>query len=302
LAAITAQIIEAAFALVFCEYMAGMALFSVTHLKSLGSEMLDNSLASAALVAAMMGVGVIANVVLGLLYPGGGAYAGFQTWVSNSKTDLGAMRLEIFGFLWAVDQGTGIVSQGIALVVPGMVPFMPLGMYVSQLVGPWLGYWTGDWIMVSVLGVVGQAFDVGWLVFVAWGTLIYALPFRLGRDLGASMISVGLVFHVGLPVLPAFTAFVSSFLTPPPTTFCALVNAAGISTPCDSASLMAVELQYWVAIMTKGVITLWLAPATLKYLIAPVLFLGILAFSSAGLTRLLGGAQAKLIPMLQGGA
>ena len=43
-----------------------------------------------------------------------------------------------------------------------------------------------------------------WLTFIAWGALIYGLPGRIGKRLGAALIATMLVFYVGLPFMPSF--------------------------------------------------------------------------------------------------
>lgn len=41
-------------------------------------------------------------------------------------------------------------------------------------------------------------------LFIAMGILLMAIPFRIGRSIGASFISSAIVFYIGLPYLPMF--------------------------------------------------------------------------------------------------
>jgi len=41
-----------------------------------------------------------------------------------------------------------------------------------------------------------------WVAIMAFGALIYAIPARVGRNWGAAMIAISLVFYVGLPLMP----------------------------------------------------------------------------------------------------
>jgi len=41
---------------------------------------------------------------------------------------------------------------------------------------------------------------------LAVGVLLYSLPFRAGRSVGAAMIAASLVYYIGLPLMPAFAA------------------------------------------------------------------------------------------------
>jgi len=41
---------------------------------------------------------------------------------------------------------------------------------------------------------------------LAVGVLLYSLPFRAGRSVGAAMIAASIVYYIGLPLMPAFAA------------------------------------------------------------------------------------------------
>lgn len=66
--------------------------------------------------------------------------------------------------------------------------------------------------LTTLAGIFDLVFTYGHYLLL-FGLVLYAVPFRIGRDAGAWLISFILVFTVGLPVLPVFLQQVAS---PPP--------------------------------------------------------------------------------------
>ena len=72
-----------------------------------------------------------------------------------------------------------------------------------------------SWQLNELLRVVavGQAFAVFlenyWFMMLCIGTVLYTIPYRLGRRLGAGIISTTMVFYLGLPLMPLFVELLS---------------------------------------------------------------------------------------------
>ncbi|MEM3522832.1 MAG: hypothetical protein QXD78_07330, partial [Candidatus Bathyarchaeia archaeon] len=55
--------------------------------------------------------------------------------------------------------------------------------------------------LIYFLGLLVRAC---WPLFIAFGALIYGIPARIGRGLGAALIAFSIVFAIGLPLMPNF--------------------------------------------------------------------------------------------------
>ncbi|QKQ99948.1 hypothetical protein GWK48_05750 [Metallosphaera tengchongensis] len=90
-----------------------------------------------------------------------------------------------------------IYSVAISAPYSGFNPFLAtIGLLLSMISG--FMSVTGTIIVISqlILNYSG--------LIISLGILLMSLPFRIGRSIGGSMIAFGIVFYLGLPLLPNF--------------------------------------------------------------------------------------------------
>ena len=113
----------------------------------------------------------------------------------------------------------------------------------------------------------------GWLT--AFGIMLMAIPFRLGRTIGATLIAFSIVFWVGLPLLPNFLSLIHL------NTY-NINNWASIATPAPGGNVVA-----WV--------TQDLLPSFIVFtLLGPLTFMTLLTAITTGLAELIGGYAGKI--------
>jgi len=148
-------------------------------------------------------IGLFMSLALSILSPGASAgdpvtaitamYAGYDHMFSTDAS----FRLMLTRIYAAVENYLNAYAW-----IP-LIGAAQTRMYWS-LVNPTLQLLNAAAIVTTTLLFFGQFIRCAWLSLAAFGALVYGLPGRIGRRLGAALIATMLVFFVGLPFMPAF--------------------------------------------------------------------------------------------------
>ncbi len=290
------------------EYYLGTGLYAVGFfhrgIRGAGKDMMSNATMSVVLIS-FIGVTVwFVNLTSSVLYPNGlnGAYDNFYGWV-DAKTGTSWGTLLILGTLqWAIS----LIQRGLTSILPiivgvGPIPgtaFMePASRTFSSLTGPWVAMLQASYIVLTVSKNLGTIIKASWFLFVAYGSIAYALPKKLGRSIGGSLISGAVTFYLGLPMMPDFVDYFSNLARSAlniPTFNCGTIQQYLSGYQCNPSLPFSVNFdQLWN-------LTLGIAPAVnfqiYSLAVLPVIYLGILTAIVGGIARLLGAAQLSLLP------
>jgi len=87
--------------------------------------------------------------------------------------------------------------------------FLPIvgraaGTLAWNFINPMLTLLSSMVSIIYILHYLGVFVQVGWLVFIGYGAIIYGIPLRIGRRIGAALICFSVIFYIGLPLMPAF--------------------------------------------------------------------------------------------------
>jgi len=116
----------------------------------------------------------------------------------------------------------GIIASQLALVdttltlivavVSSTVVLSPVAEVLSRMFGPAIFWVTSAIILWATIALVISLFPKIWLWSYVIGVCFYALPFRLGRRLGAYMMASSFVVAVALPILPSLALLFQGFI------------------------------------------------------------------------------------------
>ena len=90
----------------------------------------------------------------------------------------------------------------IVAIVSSTVVLSPVAEVLSRMFGPAIFWTTSAIILWAMIALVISLFPKLWLWSYVVGVSFYALPFRLGRRLGAYLMASSIVVAVALPILP----------------------------------------------------------------------------------------------------
>ncbi|MEM0113218.1 MAG: DNA import protein CedA [Metallosphaera sp.] len=133
-------------------------------------------------------------------------------------------------------------------------------------------------IVSGFMSVTGTLIVISELIYnyvgliIVIGILLMSMPFRIGRSFGGSMIGFGMVFYIGLPLLPSF---LSDF------------NA-------NILQSISVQSNYSFSVLVTQVIPIYIEGTVLM----PLAYLGMLASLSLGVGYAISGMSSRLpIPL-----
>jgi hypothetical protein len=206
-AAIYAQVLALSLGLAVLSFYLGITLVSIPtwknrRLKSAGYMMMMDGAAYIVFMAIINSIGLFMSLALSLLTgapvtdPLGAInsmYAGYDHMVNPE----GPFRLTLIRIYTAVGNYLNAYAW-----IP-VVGAAQARMHWS-LVNPVLQLLNMTQVVTMSLFFLGKFIRCAWLSFVAFGALVYGLPARIGRRLGAGLIATMLVFYVGLPFMPSF--------------------------------------------------------------------------------------------------
>lgn len=262
-------------------------------LHSAGVEMSENALVSVIMIGMVFGFGFLMQTISGVVYPGGyqAAYSGLQSWLSSQSALIQGILDALDGFVWAL---RAIQS---AIPAPGIAPLEPASVVFSSYVGPWINFLQLGYVTLSVVGKMADIMNSSWAVFVGFGALIYALPLKVGRSVGSTLIAVPMTLYLGLPLMPAFVNFFAANSAPPNGTVCGVLGGSASGSSCVFGIIL-LSLSGWQLLMHS------LEPIFTYYswimFFLPLFYVGLLLLIAAGGTQLLGGAVEKMLPLVGG--
>lgn len=308
-------LIAAAIMLAVIEYMLGVAFMTIKTsemklvvggiklkgLMSLGREMAENGTLSVVLIGALGAIMIVVRQIPIFLYGGdiNTAYQYFGSWCLQKTLFVQGL---LAGFAGAEMAASALISP--LNLVPGMAIYEPCVKLLFLRLSPIIGALGTANLILGALGSGEPGFislssllKTDWMVFIAFGALLYALPWRIGRGAGSTLIMFGSVLYVSLPLLPIFVDFFEHQMT-------TLVSLNSDSCPimiafifnqiytCTTFQTNQIFNSYMDACGTYVFFEVWVL------LFLSGVYLGIIGLVAAGVSRLLGATQTKLIPFL----
>jgi hypothetical protein len=239
-------------------------------MKEAGREMVEDGILAIVLITLTAGLPALIFWVSSILFPNVSltqAYNAFFKWANEQKM----LALGMAAVMMAITFGLGAADQALNMLLPGSAPFSALAKLFLSFISLWVGAIYGTYTLLSVIEKLGAILLSSWDIFVAYGSLIYALPKRIGRGLGGAMISGALVYLIGIPLMPSFCNLVGMEVS---TEFASLPADVSKMTP-----LMVIDLA--TGLSPAATLFIW------KYAVLPVFYLSLLGFISSGVSRLL---------------
>ena len=113
-------------------------------------------------------------------------------------------------FNWLINR-TLTLSSFISLLIGSSLAISYAGgkAIVSSFLGPITSIATYTLIVMEFFFILGLVFKEYFAKILALGILLYAIPFRVARSAGASLIALSIVFTIALPLLPSFVTAMS---------------------------------------------------------------------------------------------
>ena len=192
-----------------------------------------------------------------------GSWASYVDWINNSMSTVTA------------------IYQYILLIV-GLLSAIP---YVGSALQALFPTWTvttvlsGTLSFMSTLELISLLIYNDYTVLAAMGIMLFALPFRLGRAIGASILASSIIFYIGLPYMPTFLLNIG--LSP--------VSPNEIYLPPNQ------QITNTTIVNTFQMVYQYVVPSVLGYLVfGPMIYLGILSGLSIGLANAIAGYGGRL--------
>ncbi|MEM4717835.1 MAG: hypothetical protein QXE81_03635 [Desulfurococcaceae archaeon] len=85
-----------------------------------------------------------------------------------------------------------------------------LGFLAQVFINPVANVISTSLITVTIASIVSTIFHTSASSLIAIGLVFHAVPFKLTRNIGATLIAVTIVFSIALPLMPTFINYVSS--------------------------------------------------------------------------------------------
>ncbi len=179
------EMLPLAYALALLTYSLGALLYGspipVRSVKRWGVAMMYDGLASAVLVSTYSLLLRLGEYLLGVL---GASWPSFIAWLTGRTATLVTVYL-------------ALQSLAATLKLSGADVLLELLKHVGNLVAASL---TAIKMIYLISMIVYSLRDK----ILALGVLLYAIPLRVGKGVGAAMVALSLIYYVGLPLMPAF--------------------------------------------------------------------------------------------------
>ncbi|MCE4615161.1 MAG: hypothetical protein F7B60_06510 [Desulfurococcales archaeon] len=214
--------VEVAFYLSFLTYYLGVLIyalpFPIYSLKRWGPNLIKDSILTFTL---LVSIDFIKTGIIELAKILGSSWEGFYAWTDTTLDFLGQQRLLLIAYYTAFKALKSLILYG-------------------DILGPVIRLVSYNMITISFMKISGYFFQSYWFALIAMGIMLIAMPFRLGRSAGAWLISLSIIFYIGLPLLPAFTQAFTPPMSPISTHPNDLLNW-GISYPIVRTSFYNAE-------------------------------------------------------------
>ena len=179
------NVLPLAFNLAILTYFIGVLILALPiphkQLKKWGLKLLSDAIMAAVLISAYNMILGIGDFILNML---GYSWAGFMTWLTERTTIL------VTALMSLTYMTSWIKSLGYSLLLS------PLGLASTYIT-----------LALSAIRMMYFIASFIWSFrgeLLALGLLLYSLPFRVGKDVGAFFIAASLILYVGFPLMPAF--------------------------------------------------------------------------------------------------
>ncbi len=191
------RLLALAFYLSVLSYCTGLLLKALPlpflSIKRIARELVSDGLFSAVLVFSYDILLSLVNYISSIL---GSDWAAFSTWLANRLTTL----TNVLVVLKAI---------GVALERVG------LGFIASNFVSPVTSLIVSCFMTLLSIFVLAAILLSSYQVLIALGLVLHAIPLKLARSAGATIIAVTMVFLIGIPLMPSFSALLVSNVQPP---------------------------------------------------------------------------------------
>jgi len=217
-----------------------------------------------------------------------------MNWLSNSlnETFPGPFSSSTASFALIISQ-LALVDTTLILIVAGVsstVLLEPVGEALSRMFGPAIFWATTAIILWTIIQIVISLFPRIWLWSYVLGVSFYALPFRLGRRLGAYIMTSSITLAVSLPILPSL-AIQFEGLIGYEGAFRNLADLASqITTNPLAIPTMITSLPQVLAALVAGMI--------ISLVIFPLAYLFALSLLARSAASLIGGSSPMSISLL----
>lgn len=204
--AFTDIIVATMLAMVGISYYLGVALATLSptrRLRSVGTDMLEDSGTTIAILVFIAGIIVAVDFVFQAVYGALGAAAGAEvaydvvlTWVGNELTLVfaGMLRIEMIPILLESLEASGY-SFGVFSILAG---------FLRRQMAPWSTIFNLYGMSLSLLRAWILFVRYAWLVLLFVGALIYTFPVRIGRTAGGWLMAIAVSFYTLLPLTGVF--------------------------------------------------------------------------------------------------
>jgi len=175
-----------AFSLAILTYNLGILLYSlpipIKSIKRWGSNLIVDAISSSILISCFTLIMSLASRILNIL---GSDWSSYFMWVS------GRVALIFSGF-------------SVLTYISGLLKYSYIISLLSSPINVVLGYLSAALSALKVLVFLGSFILNYYSYLILLGVILYSIPFRIGKSVGAYLIAMSLVFYVGLPLMPVF--------------------------------------------------------------------------------------------------
>lgn len=137
----------------------------------------------------------------------------FVSWISEMFSTAVNMPVSpdvAFGII--ITQLSAIAAAILLLIgtLSATVVFAPLAGAISSATSSILMVVTVALIVWTIVKAVGIIITSTWLSFYIFGLVMFALPFRIGRSVGAMLMAGALVAVIAIPIMPSVAVWLQS--------------------------------------------------------------------------------------------
>jgi len=186
------DLVTIAFSLSILTYYMGVLILALPipfrGLKKWGPTLIADGIYVAALIFSYRIIISVVDVLLSYL---GSSWDGFFTWLL-SRT---AIVVGIYEFLAYVKSilGSSLIESAVCVLINEILKMLVPLLTTIKLV----------YIYSLIISKFHQ-------LFILLGITLMAIPFRIGRSAGATLIATAIVFYIGLPLMPGFIGLFES--------------------------------------------------------------------------------------------
>lgn len=130
----------------------------------------------------------------------------FVSWISQIFSTTVSMPVSPDVAFWIIITQLSAIAASILLLIGTLsatVVFAPLAGAISSVTSSILMMITVSLIVWTIVKAIGIIITSTWLSFYIFGLVMFALPFRIGRSVGAMFMAGALVAVIAIPIMPS---------------------------------------------------------------------------------------------------